>query len=343
MTTRSDWLIERSKSLGGSDSPNILSGKICVEFDHKFGSLHEIWASKEPVRKIHGFPLPEEKNDPDKHRRMIQGSKSEKFCREYVGEFNGVVAAECFQELYRRDGYEFMHGSIDGELHFSDKVFGLEIKTIGQRGSWWHDGVPFRVELQSRHNWFCRPGLDGFIVAAFKADEAIWDAVISGAMTVSRGVEDGLIRYQQWELDKNNFYEEECVPVLKNFWDKNVLTGDVPMADSTDACKDILGRMFMGSDSEVEMTDELSGLLALKSEVDEKYKEVEREKKRIRNEISRLLGANKKAVGESHTIYRSVVEKNEFDKKSLLEDMPELREKYTYTTTYTKLTVKRKK
>ena len=88
MSTRSEWLIERSRSLGGSDSPNILSGKIGVDFDHKFGSIHEIWSSKEPVRDRYNLPMPEEKNDPDKHRRMIQGSKSEKFCREYIGKVN---------------------------------------------------------------------------------------------------------------------------------------------------------------------------------------------------------------------------------------------------------------
>tara|TARA_Y100001972_G_scaffold129215_1_gene195295 strand:+ start:957 stop:1991 length:1035 start_codon:yes stop_codon:yes gene_type:complete len=343
MSTRSEWLIERSRSLGGSDSPNILSGKIGVDFDHKFGSIHEIWSSKEPVRDRYNLPMPEEKNDPDKHRRMIQGSKSEKFCREYIGKVNGAVASECFQELYRRPGFEFMHGSIDGELHHNGRVVGIEIKTIGGRGKWWWDGVPFRVELQSRHNWFCRPSLDGFMVVALKADEAIWDAVIAGVMSVEDGVDSGLIKYGQWTLEKDDFYENECVPVMKEFWENNVIKGEVPMADSTDECKKIIGGLYQESESEIEASEELNELLSLKAKVDEKYKEVEKEKKRIRNELSRLLGPNKKASGENHTIYRSVVEKSEFDKKTLLQDMPELREKYTYTTTYTKLTVTRKK
>ena len=340
--TRSEWLVERSKSLGGSDAPNILSGQIPIDFEHKFGSIHQIWASKAPVMERYGLELPPEKNDPKKHRRLIQGSKSERYCREYVGQANGVIASECFQDLYRRGDFPFLHGSIDGELHSDGRVIGLEIKTIGSNGEWWRDGVPFRVELQSRHNWFCRPTLDEFMVVAFKADEAIWDAVIAEVMTVSDGVEKGLIRYGQWMLDPSDFYEAECVPVLERFWQKNVVEGDVPMADGTDECKKVIGDIYKDADAETVISPELKKVLSQKREVDERYKEVKKEKQRIRNELSRILGPNKRASDDEEYIYRTLVEKDEFDPVALLRDRPELEDIYRRRSTYTRLTVSRR-
>jgi predicted phage-related endonuclease len=340
---RNEWLSQRSKSIGGSDSPNILSGKIPIDFDHRFGSIHEVWGSKELVRERYDLPMPPEKNDPKRHRRLIQGQKSERYCREYIGVANGAVSTECFQDLYRRDDFPHLHGSIDGELHLDGKVIGLEIKTIGSKGEWWWNGVPFRVELQSRHNWFCRPSLDAFMVVALKADEAIWDAVIAEVMTVDDGIRGGLIRYEQWMLELGDFYEKVCVPVLTDFWETNVVGGAVPLADSTDECKTIIGELYKDAESEAGIDPELKDVLRMKREVDEKYKEVKKEKVRLRNELSRLLGPNRRASDDEEYVYRTLIEKDEFDAKALLVDMPHLEDEYRRRSSYTKLTVSRKK
>jgi len=340
---REAWLADRSRSVGGSDAPCILSGNIGVDFDHKFGSIHKIWASKELVRERYGIPAPSPVLHPRKHRRMIQGQESESFCREYVGKVNNAVASECFKSIYRLDGEPNIHGSIDGELHIDGKVIGIEIKTIGTNGEWWWDGVPFRVELQSRHNWYCRPSLDGFMVVALKADNAIWDAVISQAMTVEDGVSAGLIRYDQWMLEPSDFYKEECVPVIKSFWKLYVEGDAIPLADSTDECKAVLEEVFSDRDGETDIDEDMKSLLAEKRDIDEKYKEVKKEKARIRNELMRTLGQNKRAFDEEESVSISVISKSAFDKEALFKDMPELEHKYIRTSTYTKLTARVKR
>ena len=341
--SRDSWLLERSRSIGGSDSPIILNGRIPIEFDHKFGSLHKVWASKAPVREKYDLPEPSDALHPIKDRRMIQGHKSEPICREYIGQVNGATATECFEELYRRKDFPMLHGSIDGEMNIDGEVVGIEIKTLGTRAEWWSDGVPFRVELQSRHNWFCRPSLNRFIVCAFKTDDSIWDAIIRGAMTIEDGISTGMVKFGQWELEKNDFYEEVCVPELVGFWKNYVATGKVPMADSTEECKKVLESLYTENDGVIDADEELSNLIERKLELDVEFKSIKKERDRVRNEMMRLIGSNNRANSQYGSVSISRVFSKRFNEDLFFEDNPDLKDKYVKESSYCRVSISKKR
>ena len=335
--SRNEWLLDRAKSIGGSDAPVILNNKIPVIYDHKFGQLHRIWASKLPVIERYSLEMPSDSLDPVKHRRMIQGTNSEPLCREYIGKYNRSVATECFQELYRRDDFPMLHGSIDGEMTLDGEVCGIEIKTLGTRAKWWGSTVPYRVELQSRHNWFCRPSLKRFLVCAFKADDAIWDAVIRGAMPIEKGVESDLIKFAQWELEPTDFYEKECIKHLVSFWNDYVITGEVPNVDSTKECKDVLDSLYEENDGLLEVTAEIESLIQKKIKADESYKEAKKIKDLVRNEFLKVFGGKKRLNSDRFSVSVSRQVRTDLNKSKLLKDHPNLYESYLTETSFTKL------
>ena len=191
-----DWLLRRSESIGGSDVPVILSNRIPLEFDPGFGSEVDVWSSKRIVREHYNLgPKPQKESE-----QLQRGSSAEPLCRNFVSQHYNSTFSECFLDMYRRDDFANLHGSIDGEGVIDGKVYGLEIKTMGYRGESWSSGVPTRVELQSRHNWFCRPSLDGFIVAGFKAPEEVWRLVNSGSVSIAECVSNNSMQFWSHKL-----------------------------------------------------------------------------------------------------------------------------------------------
>lgn len=334
-----DWLVRRSMSIGGSDAPTILNGRIPLEFDPGFGSEVEIWSSKKLVRDHYGLGM-----RPQKHSEAMQrGHDAEPLCREFLGGQFNTVFTECFLDLYRRDDFPMLHGSIDGECIIDGKVYGLEIKTMGYNGSSWTSGPPARVDLQSRHNWFCRPSLDGFILAGFKAPEEVWRLVNGGSVSISAAVSRGSMKFWYKFLEPSDWYETTCVPVLADWWNRHVVDMVSPEPDHQKITKESIDEMFRSFEGDCDIEPEIEDLLAERVQVDAEVKELKARLGTINNRIKLFMKNKRVARNESYRVSLTWVETRDLDKKKLKEDMPELYEKYQKDSGHSRMTVTRSK
>lgn len=351
------WIVRRSRSIGGSDAPCILHGRISADFK-SMGSEMDIWSSKEPVRRFYDLPIKEQKSNPVFER----GHLAEPICRDYVSTVLGASFGECFLDMYKRDGFDQLHGSIDGEGVIDGKVFGLEIKTMGYNGDSWEHGLPLRVELQSRHNWFCRPDLDGFYCAGFKATERIWSLINKGKLSIADAVSEGVVEFWYTELSENSWYEETCVPILEKWWSDHVLEINPPnSADHTVECKKAIDSIYGARDNVIDLTEDLNLLCEKRFEAEEKKSFWTKEYSRLNNEIRLKMQDNRLAQGDSYTISFSKRSRKSFDKESfddwdhhlsdkyfggeeaLKRDHPDIWEKFSIKTPYQTMTVKKLK
>lgn len=329
------WLSRRSESIGGSDVPVILSGRIPLDFDPGFGSEVDVWSSKKIIRQHHNLGEKPQKTG----EALERGTLAEPLCRDYVSSHYDAKFSECFLDMYRRDDFPNFHGSIDGEGVLDGKVYGLEIKTMGYRGDSWTKSVPTRVELQSRHNWFCRPSLDGFIVAGFKAPEEVWRLVNSDKVSVAECIENRSMKFWSYKLEKSDWYEETCVPILQDWWNTHIEGKEAPRADHKKETKDCIYEIWNRYEGESDIDEPFESLLQERMHAQSEKKRWSSEFERLQNEVRLRMKGSKAARGDRFSVSMSRIDKSTFSSTLFKEEHPELYAKYFVESSYSTMKV----
>lgn len=132
--TRAQWLEERKKGIGGSDSAAVLGLS-------KWKSPYQVWCDKKGCN-------PSEGSD---NAGLFWGRTLEPVIRQHYSDITGYSVAEA--EIYFMPGYDYIFATVDG-LVIEDPERILEIKTARTAEGWGEpesDQIPVEYICQCQH------------------------------------------------------------------------------------------------------------------------------------------------------------------------------------------------
>jgi putative phage-type endonuclease len=298
--SREEWLAIRRTGIGGSDLGAIVGA-------NRFKSAYEVWLEKTgrvPDRDL---------SDSD---AVFFGQADEASVTERFAYRTGYRIANP-RALFRDTKRPWLLASPDRLMWDDNERPGvLEVKTAGHfAADDWTDGqVPESYELQTVH-YAGLLGLD------------------YGVLACRIGGQKMVMPPPRIEVDAE--YVEFCQKVATDFWHDHVLADEPPPPDSSEACADVLSKLWKAEpDEQADVGEE--GLEWAKA-----YRLAHREIKRY-EEMKKLAGNHLRALLGPKTIAISGGRKvatwkesspSKFDQESFERDHPDLAAKYRITTT----------
>ncbi len=248
---------------------------------------------------------------------MRQGRDLEDYVAKRFCEATGLKVRRS-NMLYRNKENPFMLADVDRLIVGQDA--GLECKTASAyNADKWKDGkIPPHYLIQCLH-YMAVTGKKEWYIAV----------VILGR--------DFLYQKITW----NEEVIKKLVSVERAFWEEHILTGRIPVPDGSKACDELLGQYFgrarkkssiplVGFDEKLERREEL---LQMKETL-------EKEQRRIEQEIKLVMRDNERAFTEKYQIAWSNVETTKLDAKRIKEEKPEIYQDFAQTTTSRRFSIK---
>jgi predicted phage-related endonuclease len=264
---RIEWLNERMKGIGGSDSPAILGLS-------KYDGPLSTYATKIKAGDFGGDKEP-------RFRRL--GREMEPMMLKLAAEEVGALAWEHTPGTILRSAmWPHMLCTMDGKLKFGDdREMWCEVKT-GADAEDWKNGVPDSVFCQNQHQLLVT-GAEELVVALFFTG---WAA------------DYAITRVKRDEP----YIQDVLLPAADDFWWKHVVPRDESGLDidGNDYTKKALDHLHPLDEEEevwvncfgeewLEKVDELEALA-------ERRKEIEVDEKKLKNEFRQALGTGKKLL-----------------------------------------------
>ncbi len=297
--SRADWLMERKKSLGGSDMGAILG------LNH-YASPYSVWAEK----------IGKTADRPD-NEAMRQGRDLEDYvCRRFM-EASGLKVQRC-NAILRNDSFPHLHANVD-RLIIGQKA-GVEAKTASALNASKFSGGEFPGSYYAQ----CVAYL-----AVTEYERWYLAAVILGK---------GFVIYQMTRIPEDTcpdwcessvFVSEEEIRALgdaaKRFWEDYVEKDIPPAVDGSRATAEALGEVFSRSDDEkhVDLTM-VSGKIKLYLEAKARAAEYEEIAERNASEIKQFMGTAAAGSMEGVKISWRTQGRKSFDAKRFAKEHPTL-------------------
>ncbi|MGL5383029.1 MAG: YqaJ viral recombinase family protein [Culicoidibacterales bacterium] len=210
-------------------------------------------------------------------------------------------------QILQHPEHPFMLANLD-RVVVGEKAL-LECKTASEymKGKWEDDEIPAGYLLQVMHYLAVTGYEKAYIAVLIGGNKFVWK-----------------------EIDR----DEELINIIiakeKHFWEVNVLGGERPEIDGSEASTDLLKKLYPEANGEiVEFGQEqdliIDSLLAMQKE----YKELEKQIDLRKNQIRDFLGENEFGKSDTHQASWKNQTKNQFDAKTFQKDYPELAKKYT--------------
>lgn len=168
----------------------------------KWKTAHEVWQDKLGIS-----------NDDFDNDAMLWGRLLEPVIRQHYAERNNVEVFNLTAPL-RNPKYPFLVANVDGAVKGARR--GLEIKTARYMDDWGTedtDEIPFAYLMQVNH-YMLVAGVDEWDVAV----------LFSGSM------------YRQYRIIANKELQDRILSACSEFWQKYVMTGTPPPAQSYEDC-----------------------------------------------------------------------------------------------------------
>lgn len=251
-------------------------------------------------------------NEPMRQGRDLEDYVTKRFC-----EATGLKARRSHM-LYRNKEKPFMIADVDRLIVGRDA--GLECKTASAYNAdkWKGGQIPPHYLIQCLH-YMAVTGKKEWYIAV----------VILG--------KDFLYQKIAWDEE----VIKKLVSVEKAFWEGHILTGRMPEPDGSKACDELLGQYFctakkkssiplVGFDEKLERREEL---LQMKETL-------EKEQRRIEQEIKLAMRENERAFTEKYQIAWSNVETTKLDARRIKAEKPELYQDFAQTTTARRFSIK---
>ncbi len=289
---RVQWLKERQKGIGGSDASVILGL-------NKFKTPFELWLEKT------GQSHPEEKpSDAAYFGQLLE----DMVAKEFENRSGKKVRRNNF--ILQHPEHEFIIGNIDRKVVGEDAL--LECKTTSAYMSkeWEGEEIPSPYLVQVQHYL----GVTGY-------QKAYVAVLIGGQKFIWKEIErdDELI---------NMIFEEEI-----HFWNHHVLGNVPPALDGSSAAEQYLKERYLESDPSktvdlgVEYKDKIQQLI----EVKEAISELDKQKKKLENEIKQELQDAEVGYVGSYEVRWKSHERKTVDSKRLKKEFPDVYEKVVKT------------
>lgn len=293
---REEWLQVRRRGIGSSDAAAAVG--LCP-----YKSMLELWTEK--TGRGVAFTAPPGMDHPTYWGTLLEPYVAVAYMQKTDRKVRKVNA------VLQHPTFPFMLANVDREVVGASDVQLLECKTAGEFGSrLWRDGVPEHVQIQVQHQLA--------VTGKSAADVAV---LLCGQ-----------------ELDIHRVERDEEViarlTVLEaNFWEY-VETDTPPPADGSESAAHALRRLYPGGGSAVDFSEDsavseaFTSLVALRAEVEEKQRRVER----LKQTIQQAMGDASRAVfATGEVTYKRSKDGTSVDARKLAADHPELIARYTVT------------
>lgn len=309
---RREWLKCRQEGIGGSDVAAILGL-------NKYKSALNVY-----IDKVEELPEVEEERSEKSKERLYWGNKLEStIAFEFKRRNPEFTKVQKSSYMWHHPEHKFMVANVDRILYHPEDGWGvLEIKTASENRSKEFDGsVPEEYLLQAMHYL----AVMGFDYAYF--------AVLVG------------FEYRQFKVARDEELIEALIELEKDFWVNRVLAGDPPDVDGSLASTELIKKMYIDN-AEIRDKSEVIELSESDEELIRQYEEgraMEKEGKALKDEAGNKL---KKKIGDFQVSYvngRKVswtaFEKSYFNKTALIQEHPELADKYVEKKVERKFTI----
>lgn len=206
--SREDWLLFRTRGIGGSDVAPVLN----------------ISPWKQPLQVYMEKTGQWESEDLSDKEAIIWGNILESVIAKEFSRRNPNYQVQNCNYILQKPDHPFMIANIDRSLYHPQKGWGvLEIKTANARmeGKWTEDEIPYEYILQIQH-YLAVTGLNwGYV------------AVLLGGQ-----------KYKQYYIEKDQELINILIEKETDFWINHVEALEPPMADVTMDCTDLFNRLF---------------------------------------------------------------------------------------------------
>lgn len=235
--------------------------------------------------------------------RDLEAYVAERFCEE-----TGLKVRRS-NNMYAHKDYPFMIADVDRLVVGKENGFiGLECKTASPYSAdKWKDGqIPAHYLAQCYH-----------YMAVLDADAWYIAVVIYGKE----------FKYIKIERDKEII--NNLIQIEKTFWEQNVLAGNMPEPDGSDAANEFINSYFKNSTEALSV--KLLGFddkLKRRMEIDELMSKLDTEKKQIDQEVKMYMQDAEIAENENFFVSWKQSVSNRLDTKKLKKEMPDIYEKF---------------
>lgn len=253
----------------------------------------------------------------DDNEPMRQGRDLEEYVAKRFAEATGLKVRRS-NVMYRNGEYPFMIADIDRLIVGEDA--GLECKTASAyQADKWKDGeIPAHYLIQCYH-YMAVTGKKSWYIAVvilgreFKYRKVMWDDAVIQNLTA----------------------------IESEFWNRHIVQKVMPEPDGSKICDEVLEQYFhtarkgsmiplTGFDEKLERREELLKLIA----------KLEKEQKKIEQEVKLFMKENESAGSEKYRVMWSNVDTTRLDTKKIREERPEIYRDFSRTTTFRRFTVK---
>ena len=220
--------------------------------------------------------------------------------------------------MYRSRENPFMIADVDRLVIGEDA--GLECKTASAyNADKWKDGeIPLHYILQCVHymavtgkrTWYLAVVILG---QEFKYHKLVWDDELIGRL----------------------------VRTERDFWENHVMAGNMPDPDGSEPCSEVLEQYFHTArrDSTIELVG-FDEKLARREEILLQIAELEKEQRRIEQEVKLYMKDNERAFSRKYRVSWGNVETARLDAKRIRQEMPEVYRDYAKTSTSRRFQIK---
>ena len=288
---REAWLAERKTGLGGTDVACILLSA-CDDESEKVGSFEnsafKLWSEKTNLF---------ESNDVD-DAVLMRGRVMEKYVCEFYGLHLGEGCKLWEEGLTWHPTRSRIFGTPDRLVELNGVRFGMDAKTRRFRRGWGESGttdMPLDVEIQMRT-----------YMEIF--DAPYWD------IATLFGLDD----FRVYRLERDKELGSQILDIAESWWEKHVVNEIPPDVDSTNLCKEVLGKLH-------KRVQDKPLRVATVAEKD-LYETIEKNKRELENRLRAAIGEEPGIDGIA--TWKPSKIRRVFDKNTFRNEEPELYEKY---------------
>lgn len=297
---REEWLKWRTKGIGGSDASVIFG-------INPYRSVFQLWLEKT------GQTDPEERETEYIHFGTVLESIVK---QEFMRRTGLKVRAK--RALLQSDKYPFMLADLDGVTYEDGMMNIFEAKTASEyKKEVWEEGVPEEYVLQVQHYMAVTGARRTYIAALVGGNHFVYHVV-----------------------DRDEKLIASIIQKEKDFWERNVLQGEEPLADGSKATTEYLNKKYEKSGGgTIVLPTEALALCDSYDVLSGQIKALEQEKDAVANQLKNYLKENEVGVVGGRKVTWKQITARGFDKKRLEKENKEVYEAYITTNSYRKLSV----
>lgn len=258
----------------------------------------------------------EEVEDQD-NESMRQGRDLEAYVAQRFTEATGLRVRRSNQ-MYFHEEYPFMLADVDRLVIGEDA--GLECKTASAYNAdkWKDGGIPVHYALQCYHYMAVTGRKNWYLAVVILGQEFQWRKL---------SWDDGII--------------ENLILIEEAFWKNHVIPRKIPVPDGSKSCDEVLDQYFHSARKGAAMA--LSGFdqkIERRMELSDRIKSLEREQKRIDQEIKMAMGEHELAYSDHYQVSWVNVSSSRLDAGRMKAENPDVYRAFLKTADSRKFTVK---